>query len=145
MADHATFVAQSQTEWACTDGVLKCRQNRSALNETLQLYTETAKQQQQLPGVLAVFAPRARAVVDALLAFWATSSSATPLSWVSSMRCSNSSMTTWRQIVGNIRWHSGIYLYLVIILITLSTGKDAGSSFEHSLKLVSRDLWCTCQ
>ena len=27
----------------------------------------------------------------------------------------------------------------------VSTGKDAGSSVEHSLKLVSRDLWCTCQ
>jgi len=27
----------------------------------------------------------------------------------------------------------------------VGTGKDAGSSIEHSLKLVSRDLWCTCQ
>ena len=27
----------------------------------------------------------------------------------------------------------------------VGTGKDAGSSGEHSLKLVSRDLWCTCQ
>ena len=27
----------------------------------------------------------------------------------------------------------------------VGTGKDAGSSVEHSLKLVSRDLWCTCQ
>ena len=27
----------------------------------------------------------------------------------------------------------------------MGTGKDAGSSVEHSLKLVSRDLWCTCQ
>ena len=27
----------------------------------------------------------------------------------------------------------------------VSTGKDAGSSAENSLKLVSRDLWCTCQ
>ena len=25
------------------------------------------------------------------------------------------------------------------------TGEDAGGSVEHSLKLVSRDLWCTCQ
>ena len=29
----------------------------------------------------------------------------------------------------------------------VGTGKDVGSSVEHSLKLVSRDLynWCTCQ
>ena len=27
----------------------------------------------------------------------------------------------------------------------VGTSKDAGSSTEHSLKLVSRDLWCTCQ
>ena len=27
----------------------------------------------------------------------------------------------------------------------VGTGKDAGSSIEHSLMLVSRDLWCTCQ
>ena len=27
----------------------------------------------------------------------------------------------------------------------VGTGKDAGSSTEQSLKLVSRDLWCTCQ
>jgi len=27
----------------------------------------------------------------------------------------------------------------------VSTGKDAGSSVKHFLKLVSRDLWCTCQ
>ena len=27
----------------------------------------------------------------------------------------------------------------------VGTGKDASSSVEHSLKLVSRDLWCTCQ
>jgi len=27
----------------------------------------------------------------------------------------------------------------------MSTGNDTGSSVEHSLKLVSRDLWCTCQ
>jgi len=55
--------------------------------------------QQHLPGVLADFALLAtRAVTDTLLAFWVTSSSATPLLWVSSIRCSNSSMTTWHQI-----------------------------------------------
>ena len=27
----------------------------------------------------------------------------------------------------------------------VGTGKDVSSSVEHSLKLVSRDLWCTCQ
>ena len=27
----------------------------------------------------------------------------------------------------------------------VGTGKDTSSSVEHSLKLVSRDLWCTCQ
>ena len=28
-------------------------------------------------------------------------------------------------------------------LVSTCTGKDAGSSVEHSLKLVSRDLWCS--
>jgi len=27
----------------------------------------------------------------------------------------------------------------------VGTGKDSSSRVEHSLKLVSRDLWCTCQ